>query len=447
MHSVRSGVSARQDGVTSAFSSHPQASLALKATWTRSALTTVATVIGQAPGFLVPLAVARVLGATSATDAFFFAFALVSFVLYALAGATQNAFVPVLVYLEQARARSVVAVVESVSLIVTTLAIFALVLASRLGHLASPAMLVALLPFALFAALASVWTGALYAARSYVVAAAAPAIRGLGVLLMLWVFRGSIGVNVLFWGYSLAELTRAALLWVYARPPRLTWRIPEGVSADVVSFLRGGGAQAAGSALVALMPVVDRSYAATLGSGSVSLIDYADRVCQAPVSLLMSGFLVVSLAQWSHDTAGGDSIAVLRTRVFWNSVLLFTVSIIPIGVLIAFRHGVTEMLFGRSHISPDDIGRLADTIGAFLLGIPILLAGLTYARAFLVLRRNDWLLKVSVAQLAAKIALSAVLLPRLGLPGLALATAVVYAFASLAHLVRLHTMTGTMDAR
>jgi len=440
-------VSARPDGLTSALSSSKQTSLALKATWTRSALTTVATVIGQAPGFFVPLAVARVLGATSATDAFFFAFALVSFVLNSLAGATQNAFVPVLVYLERARARSLTAVVQSLSLIVTTLSILALVQASRLGHVASPAMLIALLPFALCAALASVWTGALYAGRSYVVAAATPAIRGLGVLLMLVAFRGSSGVNVLLWGYSIAELLRLAILWAYAHPPRFTWRIPRGIAADVVSFLRGGGAQAVGSALVALMPVVDRSYAATLGSGSVSLIDYADRVCQAPVGLLMSGFLVVSLAQWSHDTASGDSIAVLRTRVFWNSVLLFTISLVPVGVLIVFRHSVTEMLFGRSHISPEDIGRLADTIGGFLLGIPILLAGLTYARAFLVLRRNDWLLKVSIVQLAGKIALSAVLMPRLGLPGLALSTAVVYAFASLAHLVRLHTMAETTGAK
>ena len=440
-------MSVRPDDFARVVASQPRSSLALKTTWTNSARTTAATVVGQAPGFFVPLVVARILGATSATDAFFYAFAIVSFVLNALAGATQSAFVPVLVYLDRARGRSLMAVVQSWSLVATAVVIVILILVPIGAHEAPRGTMVALLPFALCAALASVWTGGLYAERWYIVAATTPAIRGLGVLATLWVFRDSIGIGALFWGYTVAELARVAVIGVYSHPPRFTWRIPEAIAADVVSFLRTGGAQAAGSALVALMPVADRYYAATLASGSVSLIDYADRVCQAPVGLLMSGFLVVSLAQWSHDTASGDSLAVLRTRVFWNSALLFTVSIIPIALLIVFRHSVTVMLFGRSHLSPDDIGRLADTIGAFLLGIPILLAGLTYARAFLVLRRNDWLLKVSIAQLAGKVALNAVLAPRLGLAGLALSTAVVYTFASLAHLVRLHTMTARVDAR
>jgi peptidoglycan biosynthesis protein MviN/MurJ (putative lipid II flippase) len=49
------------------------------------------------------------------------------------------------------------------------------------------------------------------------------------------------------------------------------------------------------------------------------------------------------------------------------------------------------------------------------------------------------LLKVSVGQLAAKIVLNAVLTPVLGLPGIAMSTAAVYALGSIAHVWRLHT--------
>ena len=74
------------------------------------------------------------------------------------------------------------------------------------------------------------------------------------------------------------------------------------------------------------------------------------------------------------------------------------------------------LLFGRAHLGADDLIVLGNTLAGYLLGLPVLLAGLIYARAFLVLRRTDWLLKVSVAQLAAKFVLNAALMPFLGLP-------------------------------
>jgi hypothetical protein len=58
--------------------------------WIKSFSRTLATIPGQAPGFLVPLAVARVLGATGATDAFFLALAIMSSVLSAVSAATQR---------------------------------------------------------------------------------------------------------------------------------------------------------------------------------------------------------------------------------------------------------------------------------------------------------------------------------------------------------------------
>ena len=130
----------------------------------------------------------------------------------------------------------------------------------------------------------------------------------------------------------------------------------------------------------------------------MSLLDYAERVFQAPVGLLMSGFLVVSLAQWSHDAAQGDSLERLRSKTLRSSIVLCGVSLAPIILLLVFRHSVASLLFGRAHLADDDLIVLGNTLAGYLLGLPMLLAGLIYARAFLVLRRSDWLLKVSVAQ-------------------------------------------------
>ena len=227
--------------------------------WIKSFSTTIATILGQAPGFLVPLAVARILGATAATDAFFLALAIVSFVLNAVSGATQHALVPVLIALEGPRARALLALVQTRAATVTAAAIAAIVLVLALWSPVSVYFVAQLLPFTLAAVLASVWTGALYAERHYVLASITPAIRSVGVLSILWWFGGSYGVRALVWGYTVAELCRAALLTFSLAPPRPAL-LPKGSAArdDLTMFLRTGGAQAAGSALLALVPVIDR---------------------------------------------------------------------------------------------------------------------------------------------------------------------------------------------
>ena len=377
-------------GVSTA--SNPRRPATVDPIWIKSFSTTIATILGQAPAFLVPLAVARVLGATAATDAFFLALAIVPFVLNAVSGATQHALVPVLVTLEGPRARALLALVQTRAATITAAAIAAIVLGLALWSPVSVFFVAQLLPFTLAAVLASVWTGALYAQRHYVLASITPAIRSVGVLLTLWWFGGSYGVRALVWGYTVAELCRAALLTFSLAPPRPAL-LPKGSAArdDLKMFLRTGGAQALGSALLALVPVIDRFYAAMLPDGSVSLLDYAERVCQAPVGLLISGFLVVSLAQWSHDAAQGNSLERLRSKTLRSSIVLCGASLAPITLLFVFRHSVAALLFGRAHLSADALIVLGNTLGGYLIGLPVLLAGMIHARAFLVLRRTDLL--------------------------------------------------------
>ena len=90
----------------------------------------------------------------------------------------------------------------------------------------------------------------------------------------------------------------------------------------------------------------------------------------------MSGFLVVSLAQWSHDAAQGDSLEGLRSKTLRSSIVLCGASLAPIILLFVFRHSVTSLLFGRAHLVAGNLIVLGNTLGGYLLGLPVLLAGL-----------------------------------------------------------------------
>jgi putative peptidoglycan lipid II flippase len=416
-------------------------------TISKSAAVTVATIAGQAPGFVFPLLVATLFGATPRTDAFFIAFAAATFVLNALSGATQHAIVPYVVELDNRRAGPFAASALGFTLLSTLVGMALLFGASillprQLGGHGSLVLLslCSLVPFTFLASTANLWVGVLNARQRYVVAALSPAVRWLPLLAIIWAFGRDLGFRVVPIGYAVGETVRIYVLYRAVRttlgPEFKSWAWP---SRELAPFMRTGTAQIIGSAVIALLPLVDRVMAVRLSSGSVSLLDYAERIWQAPVGLMMSGFLIVSLAIWSQEHGGETSTDVLRRRTLYSALTLFVLSVLPITALMVYRQVVVAALFARSGLPADEIVRLADTLGAYMVGVPVYLMGLTYARAYLVIRRSDWLLGVSVVQFAVKCLLNAILMRRFGLPGIALATSAIYALGSIVLIVALHS--------
>jgi putative peptidoglycan lipid II flippase len=81
---------------------------------------------------------------------------------------------------------------------------------------------------------------------------------------------------------------------------------------------------------------------------------------------------------------------------------------------------------------------VAGVLKALMAGVPIYVAGLVYTRAFLVLRRSDWLLFINVVQILVKVGLNVLLLPAFGLVGLAVATSATYTIATALLVVLFH---------
>ena len=413
---------------------------------TRIGVVTVASIVGQAPAVAVPVVMAWRFGASACSDALFLAMAVATFVVTSVLAIGQTAVVPFLVDAVRAE-HGVAAVLPAVRR--TTL--WSLAVVGLVGTLVAltwfppsegcaagwPAYLAALAPYVAAAAFCGLATAALNAHRDYTYAAVSPIVRWTGVILGVALFAPWLGLWAAPLGFGAGELARwGALEW-----RRISHRVPSGATqtAPELSLVGTAVAQVAGSALLALAPMIDRLMAArALDAGSVSILEYVERIWQVPVGLAVSGLLVVALSEWSHHRSAGASISALAAAARRMSLAAGGLALVATAVVVLGRRAVVAVLFRHAALDPHTLDVASDTLAAIFLATPIYVAGLTYGRALLVLKRSDWLLVAAVCQLGVKVMANLWLMPRFGLPGIGLSTALMYAVGSVILIAVVH---------
>jgi putative peptidoglycan lipid II flippase len=414
---------------------------------------TVAAVAGQAPGFILPIAIAWLVGANPETDAFFLVFALTTFAATPLIATAQDVALPFIVANREAggdRAKYL-AGAASTMLLIASIAGAVLVIAGPMllrgaGGLSGPYLGLATELVWWFAAYtvattaASLGVGALNAEGAHVRAALSPGLRSVIVLGFLLAFSGVSGVKALAYGYLAGEVCRAwylrrALGSLYGRSIGLS-RPPRAL----LGFARQAAAQILGSAAIASMPLIDRFWAGGLEAGSVSILDYAERLWQVPLGFLLSGVLIVALSRWSSQLhQGGDSVR-LAADTRTTALVLSAASVPFCAIGVVWRVEIVGWLFASGAFPVEHIPALANTVGVFLAGIPVYVAGLVYARALLVLRRSDVLLGVALVQVCCKVVLNSILVAWWGVPGIAVATIVTFGTGSILLMVAVRVL-------
>ncbi len=411
-----------------------------------SGSTAAASVLGQGPALLVAPLAALMFGANHSSDAVFLALAIAGFVTTTVAGAANFTAVPFLVSAAAREDGGAAFLVQLTQLTVgasVLLAAGAAVIGSAyLSSYAGIALYLWLLvPFNVLAGVSGLLAGTLNARHDYWSAAISPLFRWLTVLASIVLLGRALGAASLLLGYTLGEGLRLLLLTrqVRAHFARVQGAPAAGsVSTELRHFLRSAAAQVAASGVLALVPIVDRSMARRLPAGAISLLEYADRIWQVPVGFAMSGLLVVVLSKWSHDLHGGSARPNVVDQTRRTATFVALVAIVPCAIVIWFRQPIGALLFAHGRFPLTEVPKVADTLGAYVLGIPTYLAGLTYTRAFLAQKRSGWLLVVAVTEFVLKLLLNGPLLAAYGLPGLALATSTMYAFGLVILIAGFH---------
>ncbi len=402
--------------------------------------TAVLSILGRSGGFLIPFVIAAVYGANPSTDAFFFAYAIVLSLINIFSHIFESALVPYLVERKaspervSAFANGILWLALPAALLMAGAIGLVLFLFTQGRNPEFSSLIVSLLfemiPSFLLSILVAESHSLFLAYKRFWFPAFSPFFRSLAMILSWLGFHSSLGIHALTLGFLAGEILRFLIaIFLLKRLPRRPWKIPPADFQEIFAFYRQAGFQVLALAAINLMFLVDQGFALPFGEGKISLINYADRLLQAPYLLFFNGIVQVFLPFWSEGYQENVPLFWARVKkdvrvVFW-AALGFTV------LLWIFRYGIIQVTFFLGKFSRLERLELTAVFGWLALGFLPGVLSVLYARVLFILRKSRLYCLQIWAGFAVKIFLNSIFSRRFGLEGIALSTFLVYSLSAL----------------
>lgn len=353
------------------------------------------TIVSRVLGFMRDVLIAAVLGAGPVADAFFVAFRVPNLFRRLFAeGAFNAAFIPLFakrLHGEDGEAAARAFAEQALAGLTLLLVAFTL-----LGELLMPWLMLLLapgfasdpakfdlavlfariaLPYLLCMSLVALYTGVLNAFGRFAIAALAPSLLNVVLIVVL------IGLMVLgdgnqekagfalSWGIVVSGVLQVVVVAVAAAKGsmRLAFRRPSyDAGMARLAALAGPGIVAGG---ISQLTVVLNTMIASLQDKVVSWLYYADRLFQLPLGVIGVAIGVVLLPELSRKLRAGDKEeAVATENRSLEAALLLTLP--AATALFVAAHPIVRVLFERGAFTPLDASATAAMLGALALGLP-----------------------------------------------------------------------------
>ena len=407
------------------------------------------TLLSRVLGLVRDVVLARLLGASAGTDAFFVAFRIPNFLRRLFAeGAFNQAFVPVLSEYrtrqrDEGSAAATKALIDRVAgTLGGTLALITLV-----GVLAAPlliwlfapgfgddphkrALAVEMLrltfPYLFFISLTAFAGAILNTWNRFAVPAFTPVLLNLSLIgsalyLAPQFTEGRMAV-ALAWGvliagtvqllFQLPFLARLNLMPV----PRMAWR-DEGVR----RILRLMAPAMFGVSVSQINLLLDTVLASLLQTGSVTWLYYSDRLVELPLGVFAIAIGTVILPSLSGKHAGDDPQAFSRT-LDWALKLVLLIGVPAALALAVIAEPLLATLFNHGEFGANDVLRSAESLRAYSAGLVAFMLIKILAPGYFARQDTRTPVKIGIIAMVANMALNLALIWPLQHAGLALAT-------------------------
>ena len=177
-------------------------------------------------------------------------------------------------------------------------------------------------------------------------------------------------------------------------------------------------------------PVVDRGMASTLGTSSVSKLDYALRLCAIPETLT-SVTLPVLLSHWAKISSsetqsenGSTANGTQLKRSVWQGVGALLVLMVPfLTGFYLLRESIVSILYGQGELSEAGQFHIASLLGIYLLGMLPRLMSRLLIRAHLARQAHRTVFTATLIRLILNPVLNWLFMQYWGLEGVAWSTA------------------------
>ena len=405
--------------------------------------TTILSIIGKGVGFLIPFFIAAWFGVSSETDSFFFAFGLILFLAQMFSPSVESVIVPFIAgaiakkedvgeFLGKTLGISAVGLsVITVLFLIAAKPILSVLTKFSPDELSLiQTILFETAPLVVLLVWTALLSGTLNAYKIFSIPALSPAFRAIITIGFIFALKDIIGVHAIALGYVAGETVRLIILFLFLKRLRL-FRLKFSITWEkrFSQFFRTSSYQVIGMSVLAFTPIINQTMASWLGTGNVSLLEYANRLYMIPTTLMASGLMVTILSHWSteYQTGGEDVLkknVVKAVRVVGTGGLILTIS------LFLTKDYLIRLAYGYGKFPKEQMHEVARIFGFFLLGLTPYLIALLYSRAFLTRKNTKVLLLAAMVMVSGTIVFNLIFMRIMDIEGIALAASIV-AFISL----------------
>jgi putative peptidoglycan lipid II flippase len=395
-----------------------------------------ATLVGRALGMVRDIAVAYFFGAQADTDAFFLAYKVPYLLELMVGGALTATFVPLFSYrLATGRKREAwdlsVNIGNIICLILIGLSALLAILSPWVVPLIGPGLkqstiekgvfLFRILMIGLtFDGLAGLVIGMLNSLRKFALAAFAPAVGTVVTLVLTIALARPLGINALAVGFVAGSVTGLFVLFPGLRKqgvryhPRIQWHDPtlREVGGMVWPILLGS---AVGKVSVFIIQLLG----SLLEQGSISSLNYADKLFQLPLGLFVAGISVPIFPLLSEQVAAKAPERVKATLDFALRVMGFLLIPVTVGVIL-LRYPLIGLLLQHGEFTAADTTRTAWALLFLCIGLYAYSGRDTLTRVFYAYHDTRTPVKISVVTVVITIGLAYLFMQFMGVGGLTL---------------------------
>lgn len=414
-----------------------------------------ATVLVKLVAFIKDLLVARQLGAGDELDAYLVALVLPSYGVAILGHSFAMAFVPTYLRVEREDSPATARKLAGAALLVGTLVLLgvAMLLAaiapfalSIIGSSFDPAKLALsvrlfyiLLAVLVLGGLISILAAVLNAHECFRLTALAPLATAATTVVVFATFQEQWGVYALAAGLTLGFTLECAILaWGIARRGFISWPTSGDLDRRLPHIGRQYLSVATGTFLMSSSGIVDQSMAASLGSGTVSVLDYGSKIVAFLLSIGAFSLSTVLLPQFSR-LIGAYQWANLRKMFRGYVNLVFAVAVPGVALLVLVSEPLIRLLFERGAFTSEVTQSVSQVQMRLALQIPFYVVTIIGSRVLSALDCNHVVLRIGGLGLALNVAGNYLLMHRYGVNGIAIATSVSYLVTMLVTLTAVRT--------
>jgi putative peptidoglycan lipid II flippase len=401
-------------------------------------IVTLAGVLVKMVATIKEFVVAGAFGRTDAMDAFLIAFMVPGLLVNLFSESMNQALIPTLVKVREQEGPEKAQQLLSSAMIWTCMLLtcgsLAMAIAARLFFpivvphfspaklLLTEALFYSLLPVVLIAGIASNCTAVLNTFDRFAWPALAPMVTPLVVMLGAWFLSARIGI----WSLVYANLAGAlihALLMIWMMHTHgyrfdLRWHGASAAAREVAGqygpILLSGLVASSGM-------LVDQGMAASLNSGSVATLAYANRFVGVILNLLAGAIATAVTPYFSRLVARRDWAGCRHTM---NTYVGLTALVsVPLAlVMILGSHSLIRLTFQHGVFGAVDTAAVAPVQAMYAIQLPFFVVSRVFYRYLVAIRRTSLILYCGIINLVLDVILNLVLMRWFGVAGIALAT-------------------------